>query len=220
MTTYTTVLHSDIVSYGIECAYTIANMDSLRRNNPRPDGGVVYLYRLALQHGLVENEPAFRRLIKKMVEKGAITITKKRMGATNINVYHLTDAVLNNPDRIALTKSRDSKTNTFTNPEKAVKASERKRIMQNQTTWQNTPDMPAPSSPEFVEEKAVSVVEAVTKRTVIPKGVYKATDNGSEVLVVSDGVNVPLMAQTRYKAAVNDIYKKLNMPLDFHVTDV
>ena len=57
--TYTSVLHSEVEQYGVEVAFTIANMDSLRRNNPRPDGGVVYLYSLALKHGLVKNEPAF-----------------------------------------------------------------------------------------------------------------------------------------------------------------
>ena len=45
--TYTTVLHSEVEKYGIEVAFTIANMDSLRRKNPRPDGGIVYLYELA-----------------------------------------------------------------------------------------------------------------------------------------------------------------------------
>jgi hypothetical protein len=92
--------------------------------------------------------------------------------------------------------------------------------MATQTTWQNTPDMSSPESPAFVEEKPTDVVLAVMKRTVIPKGVYKAADSGSEVLVVSNGTDAPLMAQTRYHGAVSAMYKKLNVPVDTPITYV
>lgn len=203
--TYTTVLHSEVEKYGIEVAFTIANMDSLRRKNPRPDGGIVYLYELALKHGLVKNEPAFRRLIKKMNQLGTILITKRRMGATNINVYFLTEEVLSNPDRIALNKSRDEKLNTFTDPKKAEKATKRKEIMAAQTTWQNTPDMEAPSSPEPVVEKPSEQSDILTKahkRQVVPAGLHKVMDNGSEMIVCSNGTDTPLVVQSRFKMQV------------------
>ena len=218
---YTKVIDAEVKQYGIAIAYTLEKMRSLCLNKADEDGWCFFTDKLAIEtFGIVQHKTQWVRLIKQMVDRGLIIVKKKATAIGRVNFYKLTDLSNQQPTRMKFAKSKEIGANTFTNPDKAAKASERKRIMQNQTTWQNTPDMPAPASPEFIEEKPVSVVEAVTKRTVLPKGVYKATDNGSEVLVVSDGVNVPLMAQTRYRSAVNAIYKKLDIPLDFPVTDV
>jgi hypothetical protein len=216
---YTKVIDAEVKQYGIAVAYTLEKMRSLCTNKADEDGWCFFTDKLAIEtFGIVQHKTQWVRLIKQMVEHGLIMIKKKTTAIGRVNFYKLTNTANQQPTRVKFDKSKEIGANTFTSPEKATKATERKRIMVNQTTWQNTPDMPSPESPAFVEEKPTDVVLAVMKRTVIPKGVYKATDNGSEVLVVSNGMDAPLMAQMRFKTAVNAIYKKLNIPLDFLVT--
>lgn len=216
---YTKVIDAEVKQYGIAVAYTLEKMRSLCANKADEDGWCFFTDKLAIEtFGIVQHKTQWVRLIKKMVEHGLIMIKKKATAIGRVNFYKLTNTANQQPTRVKFEKSKEVGANTFTSPEKAVKATERKRIMANQTTWQNTPDMPSPESPTCVEEKPTDVVLAVMKRTIIPKGVYRATDNGSEVLVVSNGMNAPLMAQTRYQGAVLAMYKNLNIPTDHPIT--
>lgn len=216
---FTTVLNEEAKKWGVQIAYVISQMDSLSRSGKtkRTDGGVMYLFALAQEHGVCESIQQFRRLIKKMVELGLITIAKKRHGATNVNLYYLTELVTQSQERLSHNKDKASRTNSLSGTDVTKKSQKAAEIRKSQTPFQNTPDMKAPESPAYTPEAPTSPVQAVMKREVIAEGIYSTTDNGSSVYVVSNGRDVPKMIDARFKSLLETTCQELGVSPDVSI---
>lgn len=213
---FTTVLNEEAKKWGVQIAYVISQMDSLSRSGKtkRTDGGVMYLFALAQEHGVCESIQQFRRLIKKMVELGLITVAKKRHGATNVNLYYLTELVTQSPERLSHNKDKASRTNSLSGTDVAKKSQKAAEIRKAQTPFQNTPDMKAPESPVHKPETPTSPVQAFLKREVIPQAIYRTMHEGSEVFVVSNGVDTPKMVNGRFKQLLQQTCQELGLGSD------
>jgi hypothetical protein len=203
---YTKVVDAEVKQYGIAVAYTLEKMRSLCTNKADEDGWCFFTDKLAIEtFGIVKHKTQWQRLIKEMEGYGLILVKKKATAIGRVNFYKLTNVANAEPTRAKFIKSKEIGANTFTDPKKAEKATKRKEIMAAQTTWQNTPDMPAPSSPEPAVEKPSEQSEILTKaykRQVVPAGLHKLMDNGGEMVVCSNGVDAPLVVQSRFKMQV------------------
>lgn len=216
---FTTVLNEEAVKWGVQIAYVISQMDSLSRSakSKRTDGGVMYLFSLAEAQGVCESVQQFRRIIKKMSELGLITTAKKRHGATNVNLYFLTDMVTQSPERLAHNKDKGDRTNSLSGSDVAKRSQKAAEIRKSQTVFQNTPDMQAPSSPVPVIEAPKNIVQAALKQQVVEAGIYKTTDNGSAVYVVSNGISSPTIVDARFPALLADVCVKLSIPANTEI---
>lgn len=218
---FTTVLNEEAKKWGVQIAYVISQMDSLSRSGKtkRTDGGVMYLFALAQEHGVCESIQQFRRLIKKMVELGLITVAKKRHGATNVNLYYLTELVTQSPERLTHNKDKASRTNSLSGTDVAKKSQKAAEIRKSQTPFQNTPDMKAPESPIHKPEAPTSPVQSFLKREVIPQAIYRTMHEGSEVFVVSNGVDKPKMVNGRFKQLLQQTCQELGLSSDASLID-
>lgn len=203
---YTKVVDAEVKQYGVAIAYTLEKMRSLCINKADDEGYCFFTDKLAIEtFGVVQHKTQWVRLIKEMKDYGLIIVKKKATAIGRVNFYKLTDLANSEPTRSKFIRTTTTRTNTFNDPKKAEKAVKRQQIIAAQTTYQNTPDMAAPTSPEPIVDAPSTQGDMLTmayRRMVVPAGIHKVMENGGEMTICSDGTNPPLVAQSRFKMQI------------------
>ena len=220
LNSYTNVIDSEVKEYGLTIAYVLTKMHSLCINNPDEEGYCNFTHSFAIEvFGIVQHQTQWARVIKQMKQLGLIVVKTKATPTGRYNFYKLTEKVLSNPMRKRIAESKEQKLPTFSKAEKVVKKAKSQAITKSQTPFQNTPDMKAPESPAFIPETPTSPVQAFLKREVIPQAIYRTMHEGSEVFVVSNGVDSPKMVNGRFKQLLNSTCQELGLSSDASLID-
>lgn len=201
---YSTVLHSDVKDFGVEEAFALSNMLSLHNNCSDDNGTFIYCWCLAQQHGVATSESAFRRLMKKLVGLGLLLVNTIRKGGSTINHYKLTEAYLSRQDVVTLQKDRTNKTASVGKSEAAQRSVVKQQIHEGLSDFQRDKDATLADSPvvEYTVDDAPEPVQAFLKGTILPRGIYSATDSGEGIYIMSNGKDVPVRVSKRFKLEI------------------
>lgn len=201
---YSTVLHSDVKDFGVQEAFTLANMLSLHNNCAKDDGSFIYCWTLAEQHGVAKSKSAFHRVVSNLCKLGLILVVRKRIGGSFINHYKLTDKYLSRQDVVTLQKDRTNRTASVGKSEASKRSVVKQQIHENLSDFQRDKDATLADSPvvEHKVEEAPEPVQAFLKGEVLPRGIYPATDSGEGIYIMSNGKDKPIRVSKRFNLEV------------------
>ena len=214
---YSTVLHSDVKDFGVQEAFTLANMLSLHNNCANDDGSFIYCWTLAEQHGVAKSKSAFHRIIADLCKLGLVLVVRKRIGGSFINYYWLSEKYLSRQDVVTLQKDRTNKTASVGKSEAAKRSVVKQQLHDNLSDFQKNKDAVVADSPvvEYAVNDAPEPVKAFLTGEVIPRGIYPATDSGEDIYIMSNGKDKPVRVSKRFKLEVAQ--KCISIGLDFEV---
>ena len=212
---YSTVLHSDVKDFGVQEAFTLANMLSLHNNCANDDGSFIYCWTLAEQHGVAKSKSAFHRIVSNLCKLGLVLVVRKRTGGSFINYYWLSEKYLSRQDVTTLQKDRTNKTASIGKSEAAKRSVVKQQIHESLSEFQRNKDATLADSPvvEYTVDDAPEPVQAFLTGEIIEKGIYPAMDAGEEVYILSNGLDKPVKVSRRFRNQVAMELVKLGLDL-------